>query len=137
MIRTYSELSQLETYEERFEYLKLKGQIAEETFGHMRYLNQILYQSPEWQDAREEVITRDYGCDLGIDGRDIFGSITVHHMNPITPEDILNGNPDICNPEFLVSVSDKTHKAIHYGCPPAEELLPIVRTKNDTIPWKN
>lgn len=137
MIRTYSELAMFDTFIERFEYLNLQGIVAEETFGHERYLNQIFYQSEQWLDARDKVIERDLGCDLGIEGHEIFDMVIVHHMNPITPQDILDGNPDIYNPEYLIVVSKKTHKAIHYGTALQLEVGPVIRTPNDTIPWKN
>lgn len=136
-IRTYSELIKLKTFEERFEYLKLNGVVANETFGYDRYLNQMLYKDPRWKKARAKVIIRDNGCDLGIEGRELNKYVTVHHMNPITKEQILNGDPDIFNPEYLITTdSNTTHKAIHYS---DESLLmkePITRSKNDTCPWK-
>ena len=136
MIRTYSELVKYDSFEERFEYLKLNGVVSEETFGFDRYLNQIFYNSPEWKRIRNEVIIRDNGCDLGMYEYEIFGNIIIHHMNPIRVEDIENRNPDILNPEFLISCSFQTHNAIHYG---DIDLLPrgiIVRHPNDTCPWK-
>ena len=136
-IRTYSELIKLPTFEERFEYLKLGGAVGQETFGFDRYLNQMLYKTPEWISARNYVISRDNGCDLGVEGHDIYGKIMVHHMNPITVNDILNRLDYVLNPEFLISSSMLTHNAIHYG---DEELLPqapIERTKNDTCPWRH
>lgn len=136
IIRTYSELITLPTFEERFEYLKLGGKVGRETFGFDRYLNQILYKLPEWRSTRDIVIVRDNGCDLGIPGREIYGKILVHHMNPITVEDILNRNPDIFDPEYLISTIKNTHDAIHYS---DESLLikdPIERSKNDTCPWR-
>lgn len=135
--KSYSELILLPTFEERFEYLKLDGQIGIDTFGHDRYLNQILYKTYEWQQARNEVILRDNGCDLGSEDRIIFGKIIVHHMNPISIDDINRKNPDIFNPEFLITTTLRTHNAIHYGN--ADNLLkgPILRTMNDTCPWKN
>lgn len=135
-IRTYSELILLPTYEERFDYLKLDGLVGKETFGFDRYLNQIFYRSPEWKSIRDHVIIRDNGCDLGIDGREIFGRILIHHMNPISKEDIVNRSDFLLNPEYLICVSKLTHDAIHYG---DEDLLvkdPIVRRPNDTCPWK-
>lgn len=137
-IRTYSELVKLKTFKERFEYLKLAGVVCEETFGHDRYLNQMLYvKDPRWKKVRDKVIIRDNGCDLGIEGRELNKYITVHHMNPITKEQILNDDPDIFNPEYLITTDSRiTHKAIHYG---DESLLmqePVVRSKNDTCPWK-
>lgn len=137
IIRTYSELIKIPTFEERFEYLNLDGKVGEETFGFDRYLNQVFYKSDEWKSIRNEVIIRDNGCDLGIEDREIHGRIIIHHMNPITVDDIIHRNEDILNPEYLVCVADNTHKAIHYG---DEDLLIkdlIERTKNDTCPWRH
>lgn len=136
IIRTYSELITLPTFEERFNYLKLKGQVGKDTFGFDRWLNQIFYRDPEWKSVRDYVIVRDNGCDLGIDGYEINGRILVHHMNPISKEDILERSKYLLDPEFLISTVHNTHNAIHYG---DEDLLiktPIERTKNDTCPWK-
>lgn len=135
-IRTYSELIQFDSFLDRFHYLKLDGQVGRDTFGFDRYLNQILYNSPEWNRARERVIIRDNGCDLGVDGREIHKNIIVHHMNPITVEDVKNRNPVIFNPEFLITTMLRTHNAIHYGNPEALASEPIERRKNDTIPWR-
>lgn len=135
--KTYSELIRLEKYMDRYQYLMLSGRVGQETFSNERFLNQSLYKSYEWRSVRDEVIVRDHGCDLGMEGYEIYGSIIVHHMNPITMDDIQNRNEDIFNPEYLVSTSFSTHNAIHYG---DEGLLitePIIRTKNDTCPWKN
>lgn len=135
-IRTYSELIKLSTFEERYRYLQLDGKVGEETFGFDRYLNQIFYKSKEWRSVRNHVILRDNGCDLGIEGREIHGRILIHHMNPITKEDILNRTDFLMNPEYLISTIETTHNAIHYG---DEDLLmkdPIERRKNDTCPWK-
>lgn len=137
-IRTYSELIQIPTFEERYEYLKLNGRVGEETFGFDRYLNQMFYKSPEWLRIRNFVITRDNGCDLAMPGREIRGNkILIHHMNPITVEDILNRSDFLLNPEYLISTIKNTHDAIHYG---DSEILykdPIVRSKNDTCPWRH
>ena len=136
-IKTYSELIVIPTFEERFRYLKLNGIIGEETFGFDRYLNQLFYTSDEWRRIRRDVIIRDNGCDLGIRDREIGGLITVHHMNPITIDDIRNRSELLLNPEYLISVSDLTHKAIHYG---DERLLittPVERRPNDTCPWRH
>ena len=136
-IRTYSELSKLKTFRERYEYLKLDGTVGEETFGFDRYINQMFYKSEEWKRIRNYVITRDNGCDLGIQDRKIVDSvILVHHMNPITKEDIINKNEILLDPEYLITTIKPTHDAIHYG---DESLLVedlIVRSKNDTCPWK-
>lgn len=136
MIRTYSELVQYDTREERFEYLKLNGTVCHETFGSDRYLNQLLYQLDIWKDARDEVIIRDLGCDLGIEGFEIHDMIIVHHMNPITVQDIINGNPDIFDINYLIAVSKSTHRAIHYGLHLPSNDVHIIRTPNDTTPWK-
>ena len=136
-IRTYSELITLPTFKERYRYLQLKGFVGEETFGYDRYLNQVFYKSREWKDIRDYVILRDNGCDLGIPGREIHGRILIHHMNPITKQDILNRSEFLLNPEYLISTIKVTHDAIHYG---DENLLmeePIIRTENDTCPWKH
>ena len=136
-MRTYSELIEFKTFEERFEYLKLDGKVGEDTFGFDRYFNQALYHSPEWRDIRRKVIVRDEGCDLAIPDRIIFGKILVHHMNPMSLEDIEEHNPDVFDPEFLITVSKVTHDAIHYG---DESLLvdsdPIIREPGDTCPWR-
>ena len=133
-IKTYSELITLPTFEERYRYLRLGGRVGADTFGFDRYLNQVVYQrDPRWKDARDIVIIRDNGCDLGIEGREIHGKILVHHMNPITMDDILNERDWIYDPEFLISTMLTTHNAIHYG---DENLLmkaPIERTKNGRI----
>lgn len=136
MMRTYSELSKLKAFKERFEYLKLDGLIGEETFGWDRYLNQVFYKSPEWKSTRDKVIVRDNGRDLGVEGYDIFGKIIIHHMNPMSLSDIANRNPDIFNPEYLICVSHETHNAIHYGDVNQLNLGPIERTANDTCPWR-
>lgn len=135
MIRTYSELSKLSTFEERFQYLKLGGSVGESTFGFDRYLNQIFYKSKLWKRIRDEVIFRDCGCDLGVNGREIFGSVIIHHMNPITIKDIEADSKFLTDPEYLITTTHNTHNAIHYS---DEKLLmtgPIERTKNDTCPW--
>lgn len=135
-IKTYSELIQLHTFEERFQYLKLSGAVGKETFGFDRYLNQNFYRSAAWKRVRDQVIVRDNGCDLGIDDRIIYGKILIHHMNPINDRDILDLTDILLNPEYLICVSHITHNAIHYS---DESLLPsepIVRFKNDTCPWK-
>ena len=134
--RTYSELITLPTFEERYQYLRIGGRVGEETFGFDRYLNQIFYKSKEWLSIRDQVIARDNGCDLGIPGREIHGRILIHHMNPITVEDILNRSDLLLNPEYLICTVKNTHDAIHYG---DENLLnkdPIERTKTDTCPWR-
>lgn len=137
MIRTYTELKQIPTFIERYRYLKIGGKVGEETFGSDRYLNQVFYRSKEWMDARNYVIVRDLGCDLGIEGYEIIGKIFIHHMNPLTVEDILNRTKILLDPEYLICCTKNTHDAIHYG---NEDLLwtdPVIRTPNDTCPWKH
>ena len=139
IIRTYTELAKLKTFEERYEYLKIGGRIGQETFGHDRYLNQILYRSPEWRKIRREIVARDGGYDLGVIGCEIVGTITVHHMNPITIEDVLKRSPYVFDPEYLITTStDPTHKAIHYADDRAFALIQPFqeRRPNDTCPWK-
>ena len=135
-IKTYSELIALPTFEERYEYLRLNGRVGEDTFGFDRYLNQNFYRSAEWRRIRDKVIVRDNGCDLAIDDRIIYGKILIHHMNPITDKDLFNLSDNLFDPKYLICVSHNTHNAIHYG--DGERLVkdPIVRTKNDTCPWK-
>ena len=135
-IRTYSELVTLPTFEERYRYLRIGGRVGEETFGFDRYLNQMFYTSNEWRDIRDHVIIRDNGCDLGMLDREISGRILVHHMNPITVDDVLKRSKYLLDPEYLICTIKNTHDAIHYG---DESLLftgPIERRPNDTCPWK-
>ena len=136
MLRTYSELSRLQTFRERFEYLRLDGIIGVETFGFDRYLNQVFYNSDEWKAVRKTVIIRDNGCDLGMDGYDIHGKIIVHHMNPFSIDDVLHRKEELLDPEFLISTVLNTHNAIHYGDESLLPSTPIVRTRNDTCPWR-
>ena len=136
-IRTYSELITLPTFKERYEYLRIGGKVGEETFGFDRYLNQIFYKSKEWLDIRDEVIIRDNGCDLGIEGREIHSKILIHHMNPITVKDILERSDFLLNPEYLISTVKNTHDAIHYGDSSLLVKDPIERRKNDTCPWRH
>lgn len=136
IIRTYSELITFPTFEERFKYLQLKGIVGEKTFGFDRYLNQLFYKDPEWLSVRDKVILRDNGCDLGMEDRAVGSRILVHHMNPITKEDILSRSDYLLNPEYLICTMKNTHDAIHYG---DESLLfknPIERRRNDTCPWR-
>jgi hypothetical protein len=136
MIRTFSELRRLPTFEERYEYLRLKGIVGESTFGFDRYLNQLLYRSDRWRKTRNAVIVRDNGCDLGIEDRDIPEKILVHHMNPITMEDIEAGSESVFDSEFLICTSDKTHNAIHFSDINLLPKLPVERKIGDTCPWK-
>ena len=135
-IRRYSELSQIKTFKERYEYLKLAGIVGQDTFGFDRYLNQIFYTSPEWKSIRNEVIIRDNGCDLGIDGFDIRGKILIHHMNPISKEDILSRRSILMDPEYLITTTMQTHNAIHYSDENQLLLMPKERTTHDTCPWR-
>lgn len=136
MRRTYSELIKLPTFEERFEYLKLDGAVAEETFGGHRWLNQVFYQTPEWRIARTKAIARDFGNELAMEGWPISGTVYVHHMNPITKDDILARSPSLFDLENLICCSDLVHKAITFG---DANLLPKKyeeRKPGDTCPWK-
>ena len=136
MIRTYKELMRLGSFKERFEYLSLAGQVGQSTFGFDRYLNQALYRSSEWKSLRHEIIIRDNGCDLGHEDYEIHGRILIHHMNPITEQDILERSDYLFNPEYLITTQHSTHNAIHYG---DANLLPkeyVERKPNDTIPWR-
>lgn len=138
-IRTYGELISFPTFEERFNYLRLDSRVGEETFGVERYLNQRFYQkSLEWERIRREVIIRDMGCDLALPGHDIFGTIVVHHMNPITSKDIMLVSERLLDPNHLVCVKPETHRAIHYGDETILRTNTIVERKpNDTCPWKS
>lgn len=136
IIRTYSELITLPTFNDRFQYLKLNGQVGESTFGFDRYLNQLFYKSDEWLRLRDQIIIRDNGCDLGIEGREIHGRILIHHMNPIRKEDILNRSRYLLDPEFLICTVKRTHDAIHYGDENLLLTIPKERRKNDTCPWR-
>lgn len=136
IIRCYSELITIPTFEERYEYLRIGGKVGEETFGFDRYLNQIFYTSDEWKSVRNDIIVRDLGCDLGMADREIFGRILIHHMNPITKEDILKRADILLNPEYLITTVKSTHDAIHYGNKNFLGQAPIERRKNDTCPWK-
>lgn len=136
MIRTYSELIKLKTFKDRFEYLKLDGIVGEETFGFDRYMNQIFYKSREWTSVRRSVIIRDNGCDLGVEGYEIYGKILIHHMNPINLSDIVHKTDELLNPDYLITTVLSTHNAIHYGDASLLPALPIERRANDTCPWK-
>ena len=136
-IKTYSELSELTTFKERFEYLRLDGAVGESTFGYDRYLNQVFYRSQVWKRIRDTVIIRDNGCDLGILGHEIYDKIIIHHMNPITIQDIEKESEFLLNPEYLICVSHNTHNAIHYGDTNLLIDEPIIRTPFDTCPWRH
>ena len=134
--KSYSELMRLNTFEERYRYLRIGGAVGKETFGYDRYLNQILYNSQDWRNFRNPIIVRDNGCDLAFPDRELESRVIVHHINPITVEDVLNRDPKIFDPENVICVSHNTHQAIHYG---DENLLyknPVERKPNDTCPWK-
>jgi len=135
MIRTYSELRRLETFEERYHYLALKGYVGRSTFGFDRYINQQFYTSSQWRQVRNHVIARDMGCDLGVEGYDIFNRLVIHHMNPMSQGDITRGDSHILDPEVLITTTHRTHNAIHFG---DEHLLPrplVERRRGDTKLW--
>lgn len=135
-MKTYTELVSIPTFEERFRYLELEGLVGRETFGFDRYLNQKFYRSPEWKRVRQEVIVRDNGCDLGIEDRPIFGKIIIHHLNPMSIDDIAQKQTWILDPEFLISTCKKTHDAIHYSDESILFVEPIERKPNDTCLWR-
>ena len=136
MNRSYLELIQLKTFEDRFDYLRLDGIVGAETFGSSRQLNQALYRSYEWKKIRDMIILRDNGCDLGIEGRDIFQQPYIHHLNPITKKQILDRDPILFDPNNLITVSYQTHQAIHYGDKSILLLDPVERFANDVAPWR-
>ena len=136
-IKTYSELSKLTTFEERYNYLRLNGLVGKETFGFDRYLNQVFYRSSKWRSIRDFVIVRDNGCDLGIEGREIHGRIIIHHMNPITIQDITQQTEFLLDPEFLISTAHETHNAIHYGDTNLLTQESLERNRNDTCPCRH
>lgn len=136
MCRCYSDLILLTTFKERYDYLRLGGTVGKETFGYDRYLNQILYTSVEWRNFRRQIIIRDNGCDLGCDGFELFSRIFVHHINPITAEDVINRSPIVFDPENVITTSHNTHQAIHYGDETLLPLLTVERSRYDTCPWK-
>ena len=134
--RSYSELSQLKTFEERYEYLKLSGEVGNPTFGYDRYFNQSFYHSSEWRRTRNLIILRDNGCDLGIPEYEIHGRIYIHHINPVTKEDIESNSDILLSPENLICVTFDTHNAIHYGDERTLPKTPIERVPGDTCPWR-
>lgn len=136
MNRTYSELSSLQSFKERFDYLQLDGEVGKETFGFERYLNQKFYHSQEWRRVRDFVILRDNGCDLGIEGYDIFNRAVIHHMNPVLTDDIIHCTDILLNPEYLITTTHDTHNAIHYGDESLLQKPLIERRQGDTCPWK-
>lgn len=135
-MKTYSELITLPTFEERFDYLQLNGLVGMDTFGSRRYLNQILYNSREWRSFRREIIIRDNGCDLGCEGREIHGTLIIHHINPLMIEDVLERRSCVFDPENTITTMHNTHNAIHYGDKSLLITAPIERSKNDTCPWR-
>lgn len=136
IIRTYSELITIPTFKERYEYLRIGGRVGKDTFGFDRYLNQVLYKSKEWKHVRNIVIERDNGCDLAMEGYEIYDNIIVHHMNPITMEDLLYRRDYVLDPEYLVSTVHNTHNAIHYGDDSLIFTALTERRPNDTCPWR-
>lgn len=136
MIRTYSELMKLHTFDERFLYLKLDASVGADTFGFDRYMNQQFYRSAEWKSLRNKIIARDNACDLGIPDHDIHESIVIHHMNPICTDDIIHSSDFLLNPEYLICVTKNTHNAIHYGGFDTLKNRLVERTPNDTCPWR-
>lgn len=136
MSKSYSELIQLPTFIERYRYLKLDGTVGEDTFGFRRWLNQVLYGSSEWKSFRREINRRDSGCDLGMPGFEIYGSVIIHHINPITYEDVLYRRDCLLDPENVISTQLGTHNAIHYGDESLLNIVPIERSPNDTCPWR-
>lgn len=137
MIRTYKELSRLQTFDERFQYLCLNGIVGEATFGFNRFINQNFYRSQEWKTVRDFVIVRDNGCDLGVEGYEIHGQMLIHHINPISVKDIETRSDFLLNPEFLITTIHSTHNAITFGDKNLLAKVPIERTKNDTCPWRH
>lgn len=135
MLRTYTDLIKLSTFEDRYNYLKLSGSVGVETFGYDRYLNQIFYRDKAWQDIRSKIIIRDRGCDLGIEGREIHRNLLIHHMNPITKDDLIHRSDYLLNPEYLITTSLGTHNAIHYGDESKLMIMPVERIAGDTKLW--
>ncbi len=135
MNKSYSDLSQFRTFDERFEYLKLSGGVGRSTFGFDRYLNQTFYRSIEWKNVREYVIVRDNGCDLGVSGYEIHSEILIHHMNPMTVEDIIHNNDWMLNPEYLITTTHNTHNSIHFGGKNLYPKVVIERSPRDTKLW--
>lgn len=137
IIRCYTELSKLTTFKDRFDYLCLDGKVGKDTFGFDRVFNQQFYRSSEWKRIRNVVIARDLGCDLGVPGYDIFGNrVIIHHMNPITLDDLDRHSDQLLNPEYLITTTHRTHNALHYGPDSISDLEIVERRPNDTCPWK-
>jgi hypothetical protein len=137
MSKSYSELILFDNFQDRFDYLRIRGYVGEETFGHDRYLNQMLYRSKEWRDFRRRVIIRDNGCDLGIPGHEIFDQVLIHHINPLSLDDVFNRSPLIFDMDNVICVSHDTHNAIHYGNEQYLSTVPTERRPGDTCPWKS
>lgn len=136
IIKSYSEMIALPTFLERYNYLRIGGHVGIETFGFDRHLNQALYRSNEWRDFKRDMILRDNGCDLGCEGHEIYARALLHHINPISPEDIIRRSAKIFDPENVITTILNTHNAIHYGDESLLVIAPIERTRNDTCPWK-
>lgn len=134
-IRTYSELRMLDSFKDRFDYLRLDGQVGTSTFGFDRYINQAFYRSAQWKHIRNAIIVRDEGCDLGVEGYEIYDKILIHHMNPMTSDQLQEGDADVLNPDYLISVSLRTHNAIHFGDESQLAHGPIERRPGDTSSW--
>lgn len=135
LFRKYAELRRLFTFEERFEYLRLGGVVGTTTFGFDRYINQDFYRSRDWRSVRDQVIVRDEGCDLGVEGYEIHGNLLVHHMNPMSADDVVHGEEWILNPDFLITTTQDTHNAIHYGDKSLLKTPFVPRQPNDTKLW--
>lgn len=133
--RSYSEMRTYETFEDRFEYLRLAGEVGAEVFGHDRWINQSFYRSREWRDVRDYVIVRDNGCDLGVPGQEIYREQLVHHVNPMTPEDLIRGELWVLDPEYLILTCKRTHNAIHFGDASLIRKPTVVRAPGDTKLW--
>lgn len=136
MSKCYSELIALPTFIERYRYLKLNGVVGEDTFGFKRWLNQVLYTSSDWKSFRREIARRDNGCDLAVRGFEVYGPVIIHHIVPITYEDVLNRNKCLFDPENVILTQLGTHNAIHYGDESLLNIAPVERAPNDTCPWK-
>lgn len=134
-VRTYSELRRLTSFQDRYDYLRLNGAVGQDTFGFDRYLNQRFYRSTEWKHIRHAVIARDMGCDLGVEGHEINDRVYVHHMNPLTKDQVVHGDEGMIDPEYLISCTLNTHNAIHYGDPNSLVRLPPERRPGDTTLW--
>jgi hypothetical protein len=135
-IKTYSEVAKLDSFEARFRYLALDGIVGDQTFGHQRFTNQAFYRSQQWRNVRNLVMVRDDSCDLGVPGRVIHGNVYIHHINPLTPDDLRYGRPCLLDPENLITVSHDTHNAIHFGDESQLRQDPVERRPGDHLPWR-